>query len=36
MSEIIIPEGYVAEDINDDFREMGMSEEAIAEMNADI
>ncbi len=33
---IVIPDGYVAEDINDDFREMGMSEEAIAEMNADI
>lgn len=37
MSEkITIPAGYVAEDINDDFREMGMSEKAIADMNADI
>ena len=36
MSEIKIPDGYIAEDINDDFREMGMSEEAIAEMNVDI
>lgn len=37
MSErIVIPEGYAVEDINDDFREMGMSEDAINEMNADI
>lgn len=31
-----IPEGYEAEDINDDFRRMGMSEAAIAELSADI
>lgn len=36
MSEIKIPDGYIAEDINDDFREMGMSEKEIGELNADI
>lgn len=36
MSEIKIPKGYIAEDINDDFREMGMSEEAIEELNSEI
>ncbi len=31
-----IPEGYVVADINDDFRELGMSEEAIKELNEEI
>lgn len=36
MSEINIPNGYIAEDINDDFRKMGMNEKEIGELNADI
>lgn len=31
-----IPEGYAVADINDDFRELGMSEEAIKELNEEI
>lgn len=31
-----IPEGYVIADPNDDFRELGMSEEAIKELNEEI
>lgn len=34
--KIDIPEGYVIADPNDDFRELGMSEEAIKELNEEI
>ena len=34
--KVDIPEGYVIADPNDDFRELGMSEEAIKELNEEI
>lgn len=35
-NNIDIPDGYVIADINDDFRELGMSEDAIKELNDEI
>ena len=34
--KVDIPEGYVIADPNNDFRELGMSEEAIKELNEEI